>query len=81
MWGGLGGAGRAVGEAALRKAYCSAQHVCPLPACLRPHLVPLQRLVHTGLVPAMYRYQALAKLLKRSHDAEDDDDTPLEDQA
>lgn len=54
---------------------------CPptcLPAC---HPLPCpQRFVHVGLVPAVYRYQALAKALRRSHDAEDDD-VPLEEQA
>lgn len=42
----------------------------------------MQRLIHTGLVPAMYRYQALAKALKRSaDDDEDEDEAPLEDTA
>lgn len=51
-----------------------------------PHFVAemfflTQRLVHTGLVPAMYRHQALAKLLKRSSGGGDDDYDDLEGQA
>lgn len=43
-----------------------------------------QRWVHIGLLPAVYRYQALAKMLKRSSNSgeeEEEDELPLEDQA
>ena len=52
----------------------------------------MQRLVHVGLLPAVYRYQALGKVLKQSRSAkpgggggggssDDDDDMMLEDKA
>jgi hypothetical protein len=44
------------------------------PRCL------LQRLVRTGLLPAVHRYQALAKALKRAvGEEEDEEEAPLED--
>jgi hypothetical protein len=52
-----------------------------------PHFVAevfymTQRWVHVGLLPAVYRYQALAKMLKRSSNiGEEEDEQPLEDQA
>lgn len=54
-------------------------HRCCVVLPTHPSSPPLQRLVHTGLAPAMYRYQALAKALKRQVAGEDDDDdAPLE---
>ena len=37
--------------------------------------------MHVGLLPAVYRYQALAKALKRAAGEEEEDDAPLEDHA
>lgn len=38
-------------------------------------------MVRVGLLPAVYRYQALAKTLRQGSGEEEDDDTPLEDRA
>lgn len=50
------------------------------PTHIRPVPVP-QRMVRVGLLPAVYRYQALAKTLRQGSGEEEDDDTPLEDRA
>lgn len=38
-------------------------------------------MVRVGLLPAVYRYQALAKTLRQGSEDEEDDDLPLEERA